>query len=68
MTMKFLSLGRRGRSAVGGQSSVEYAVVCTALAIALGVGMTGEGSVLKQLLNSFGTWYQRFWFALSIPI
>lgn len=56
------------QAAVRGQSSVEYAVVCAALAVALGVGMAGDASVLKQLLDSFGIWYQRFSFALSIPI
>lgn len=58
----------RGRKAAHGQSSVEYAVVCSALAIALGVGMAGDDSVLKQLLDALGIWYQRFSFGLSIPI
>jgi hypothetical protein len=50
-----------------GQSSIEYLVVCAALAFALGVGMSGEDSVLHQLLVAFQTAYRRFSFALSRP-
>lgn len=50
-----------------GQSSLEYVVVCAAIAFALGVGM-GEGSVLKELLEGFRTGYQRISFALSLPM
>lgn len=50
-----------------GQSSIEYLVVCGALAFALGIGMSGEDSVLRQLLVAFQTAYQRFSFALSLP-
>lgn len=49
------------------QSSVEYAIVCAALAIALGVGMSGETSVLKQLLGAFRSAYQDFSHAISLP-
>ncbi len=52
---------------IAGQSSVEYLVVCAALAIALGVGMAGDDSVLRQLLDAFATWYRRLSFALSVP-
>lgn len=51
-----------------GQSSVEYAVVCAALAFALGVGMVDSNSVLHQLLLALQAAYQKFSFALSLPI
>lgn len=51
-----------------GQSSVEYAVVCAALAFALGVGMVDSNSVLRQLLLALQAAYQKFSFALSLPI
>ncbi|HEY8605865.1 MAG TPA: hypothetical protein VIM12_01965 [Noviherbaspirillum sp.] len=50
-----------------GQSAFEYAVVCAALAFALGIGMSDEGSVLRQLLAAFQAAYFRFTFALSLP-
>jgi hypothetical protein len=50
-----------------GQSSMEFVVVCAALAIALGVGMNGPTSVLQQLLNAFKTAYQNFSYAISLP-
>ena len=50
-----------------GQSSVEYAVVCAALALALGVGMADDESVLWQLLEAFRTAYQKFSYAISLP-
>ena len=62
--MRFESSMRKGQS---GQSMVEYVVVCTALALVLGVGMSNDDSVLWQLLQAFRTAYQRFSFALSLP-
>lgn len=59
------SSGRR-RHALG-QSSVEYAVVCLALALALGIGMWNDDSVLRQLLLALRTAYHRYAFALSLP-
>ena len=50
-----------------GQSSMEFVVVCAALAIALGVGMSGPTSVLQQLLDAFKTAYQNFSYAISLP-
>jgi Flp pilus assembly pilin Flp len=34
-----------------GQSSVEYAVVCAAIALTLGIGMVDADSVLWQLVD-----------------
>ena len=50
-----------------GQSSTEYAVVCAALAFALGIGMVDDTSVLRELLQALQTAYRRFSFALSLP-
>lgn len=50
-----------------GQASVEYVVVCAAIAFALGVGMVNTDSVLWQLLDALRTAYQNFSFALSLP-
>lgn len=50
-----------------GQASMEYVVVCAALALALGVGMVDSNSVLWQLLEAFRTAYARFSFAISLP-
>lgn len=50
-----------------GQSSMEYVVVCAALAFALGIGMASDDSVLKQLLEAFRTGYERLSYSLSIP-
>ncbi|MCW5261229.1 hypothetical protein D5045_13895 [Verminephrobacter eiseniae] len=51
-----------------GQSSVEYGVVCAALAFALGVGMVDDGSVLHELLQALRSAYQKFSFAISLPL
>ena len=51
-----------------GQSSLEYVVVCAAIALVLGVGMHQDDSILKILLESFRTGYQRISFALSLPM
>lgn len=56
-----------GRTFEAGQSSIEYVIVCATLALALGIGMQGEDSVLNQLLSAFQTAYRRFSFALSLP-
>ncbi len=50
-----------------GQSLVEYLVVTAAVALALGVGMANEDSVLRQMLWALRTAYSRFAFALSLP-
>lgn len=49
-----------------GQSSVEYLVVCVALALVLGLGMR-DGSVLRELVDAFGEAFANFSFALSLP-
>lgn len=51
----------------GGQSSIEYVVVCTAVAFALGVGMSNPHSVLWELIEAFKTAYQNISYAISIP-
>lgn len=50
-----------------GQSSVEYAVVCAALAFALGIGMMDEHSVLQGLLDAYRTAYAKVSFSMSLP-
>lgn len=50
-----------------GQSSMEYLVVCGALALAIGLGMSGPDSVLWQLLQAFGTAFRKFSYAISLP-
>lgn len=50
-----------------GQSSVEYVVVCAALAFALGIGMRDGHSVLGQLVTAFKTAYENFSYAISLP-
>lgn len=50
-----------------GQSSMEYVVVCGAIALALGIGMSGPDSVLWQLVQAFGTAYRKFSYAISLP-
>lgn len=51
----------------GGQSSIEYVVVCAALALALGVAMANQDSVLWQLADAFRTLYRKFSYAISLP-
>lgn len=46
---------------------MEFVIVCAALALALGVGMSGDSSILKQLLDAFKTAYQNFSYAISLP-
>ena len=46
---------------------MEYVVVCAALALALGVGMSSDTSVLQQLLDGFKSAYQNFSYAISLP-
>jgi hypothetical protein len=50
-----------------GQASMEYLVVCGALALALGIGMADQDSVLWQLVHAFGTAYRKFSHAISLP-
>jgi Flp pilus assembly pilin Flp len=49
-----------------GQSSVEYAVICAAIALTLGIGMADSGSVLWQLVDAMRHGYQKFTYAISI--
>lgn len=50
-----------------GQSSMEYVVVCAALTLALGVGMSNDQSVLGQLIEAFKTAYHNFSYSISLP-
>lgn len=50
-----------------GQSSMEYAVICAALAAALGLGMADSDSVLWQLVQAFRAAYQKYTHAMSLP-
>lgn len=50
----------------GGQSSVEYAVVCAAIALTLGIGMVNPDSVLWQLVDALRIAYQKFTYAVSL--
>lgn len=52
---------------MSGQSSIEYVVVCAALALALGLGMSDNNSVLVQLIDAFKLVYTRISFAYSLP-
>jgi hypothetical protein len=52
---------------LSGQSSLEYVVVCAALALALGIGMSDSNSVLVQLIDAFQLAYTRIAFAYSLP-
>ena len=60
-----LHVARMGRQ--WGQSSVEYVVVCAALAFALGVGMVDQNSVLWELVEAFKTAYQNISYSMSLP-
>lgn len=58
---------RRPAGFEAGQAMLEYVVVCAALAVALGIGLGSDDSVLWQLIQGFRVGYQRFSFALSLP-
>nr|WP_314625373.1 hypothetical protein [uncultured Noviherbaspirillum sp.] len=49
-----------------GQSSVEYAVICAAIALALGLGMANEDSALWQLVDALRNSYRNHTYAISI--
>ena len=50
-----------------GHSSTEYVIVCAVLAIALGLGMSDDSNVLRQLLDAFESGYANFSYAISLP-
>lgn len=49
-----------------GQSSVEYAVICAAVALTLGIGMADSDGTLWQLVDALRTGYRNFTYAISI--
>jgi hypothetical protein len=49
-----------------GQSAVEYAIVCAAIALTLGLGMANSDSVLWQLVDGLRIAYQHFTYAVSL--
>jgi Flp pilus assembly pilin Flp len=49
-----------------GQSSVEYAVICAAIALTLGLGMADSSSALWQLVDALRTGYRNFTYAMSV--
>lgn len=51
-----------------GQSMIEYTFASLALALLLGIGLYDDGHVLAMLARAFQTAYQRFTFAISLPI
>ena len=63
--MRCTAYSRHAR--MSGQSSMEYVVVCAALAVALGIGMSDNTSVLQQLIDAFRLAYTRIAFAYSLP-
>lgn len=50
-----------------GQSMMEYVVVCSVLAVALGIGMADSKSILWQLIQAFQDAYGFFSYAISLP-
>jgi hypothetical protein len=56
-----------GPMAQRGQSSTEYILVCAALALALGLDMNANTSVLWQLIDAFKSAYANFSYAISLP-
>lgn len=50
-----------------GQSTIEYTVVCAALAFALFVDLNGDNSALKSILDNLNNAYQKISYALSLP-
>lgn len=55
---------RAGRCS--GQSAVEYAVACAAIALTLGIGMANDESVTWQFVDALRTAYRKFTYAVSI--
>ena len=50
-----------------GQASMEYVIACAALALALGIAMTDDNSVLRELIEAFKVAYQKISYAISLP-
>lgn len=58
---------RIARRRYRGQSSMEFVIVCAALVVALGLGLSGDDNVVSMLLNAFKTAYRNFSHAISLP-
>jgi Flp pilus assembly pilin Flp len=50
-----------------GQSSLEYALACAAIAFALGISMVDPEGALSQLLDHLREGYERYAFSMSLP-
>ncbi|MBC7414668.1 MAG: hypothetical protein H7327_07010 [Herminiimonas sp.] len=50
-----------------GQSLIEYVIVCSALALVLGIGMVDDKSVLRELIEAFQQGYRNFSYIISLP-
>ncbi len=50
-----------------GQSTIEYTVVCAALAFALFVDLNSSNSAVKNVLDNFSNAYKKISYALSLP-
>jgi len=50
-----------------GQASMEYVIACAALALALGIAMIDDNSVLRELIEAFKLAYQKISYAISLP-
>lgn len=57
----------RRRARIRGQSMTEYAIVCAALALALGLSMR-DGSPLKAFFDGVAEGYQKFSYAISLVL
>lgn len=51
-----------------GQAMIEYTFASLVLALLLGISLSENDSVLVTLARAFQTAYQRFTFAISLPI
>jgi hypothetical protein len=67
MSPSLLRRGSHHRNCQHGQSTIEYALACAAIAFALGLGMLDSSSPLFDLLHRLQEAYERYAFAMSLP-